>query len=610
MDRTFLICFVSLACFLLSAGCVQNSGTGSGETSSSVTAPQESLKEERCTKKDSGKYMTYSQAMKIAEKSACAGVLQEAHWCNEVSGTWWIDTSLMKEGCMPACVVDVVSRTAEINWMCTGAVDEPTTGGHSPDTTLYLPDTTEGASTTLYIPPETTWVEEVTTTTVDRENPPQESIHLAYAPEKGPEGSELLAVSGEGFLAHYKGYSFKLDRFIYSAEYEVSKAVVVVQKPGAGTLVSVEIGFDVCGKAFYDARVDDIVIRLQSAEEQGASQEAKVYVWDYKNIPVIKKRIDPQKPDPKAVWIEKVTSEGFTAQYNGYKFKVDRLAYSGMYHPFIVVLKVRRPDGTIKELAVKEGKTYRIDNVNVASPFCGYVVDAGIMQSAAIWVWEGDAAVDTTPQEEIYPLAYTPERPPAGSVPLDLSSEGFLGVYAGYKFRIDYLVYNGEFSVAGAVLEVQKPDGTSTEERLGLDECHKTFFDAQVDDIVVRLISAHDEGWWQNARVYAWNYKSVPVMKKRIPPEKPDPNAILLDLTSEASSEYNGYKFKVASLEYSGEYHTSAIDLYVQRPDGTRTNIKVSEGSSTNLGDINIASPFCGYVIDAGAMQSAAIWVW
>jgi hypothetical protein len=47
---------------------------------------------------------------------------QKTTVCNEGTGTYWIDLSTKKEGCSPACVVDVKARTAEINWRCTGLV--------------------------------------------------------------------------------------------------------------------------------------------------------------------------------------------------------------------------------------------------------------------------------------------------------------------------------------------------------------------------------------------------------------------------------------------------------------------------------------------------------
>jgi len=42
--------------------------------------------------------------------------------CNNYTGTYWIDLDIDKPGCNPACVVDTVTKTAEINWRCTGLI--------------------------------------------------------------------------------------------------------------------------------------------------------------------------------------------------------------------------------------------------------------------------------------------------------------------------------------------------------------------------------------------------------------------------------------------------------------------------------------------------------
>ncbi|OGM13786.1 hypothetical protein A3A76_04715 [Candidatus Woesebacteria bacterium RIFCSPLOWO2_01_FULL_39_23] len=70
----------------------------------------------------SGGRMTYSKAKEIAASSCSGGKLKEEHFCNQTTGTWWIDftPNTPKEGCNPACVVDVDRRSAEINWRCTG----------------------------------------------------------------------------------------------------------------------------------------------------------------------------------------------------------------------------------------------------------------------------------------------------------------------------------------------------------------------------------------------------------------------------------------------------------------------------------------------------------
>jgi putative hemolysin len=72
--------------------------------------------------------MSEEEARKIAETGDCAqtGKLEQQAVYNDNSGTWWIDLDAEKPGCNPACVVDVKTKTAEVNWRCTGLKVEPT----------------------------------------------------------------------------------------------------------------------------------------------------------------------------------------------------------------------------------------------------------------------------------------------------------------------------------------------------------------------------------------------------------------------------------------------------------------------------------------------------
>ncbi len=78
---------------------------------------------EICTKNGTSFAMDYAKAQRIAANSECTqngSTLGTEHWCNEVTGTWWIRTSITKPGCSPTCVINVETQAVEINWMCTG----------------------------------------------------------------------------------------------------------------------------------------------------------------------------------------------------------------------------------------------------------------------------------------------------------------------------------------------------------------------------------------------------------------------------------------------------------------------------------------------------------
>lgn len=69
--------------------------------------------------------MTEAEARVTAEKTCIKGgeSLSPGYY-NEGTKTWWFDANLnaTKEGCNPACVVSEETKTAEINWRCTGLI--------------------------------------------------------------------------------------------------------------------------------------------------------------------------------------------------------------------------------------------------------------------------------------------------------------------------------------------------------------------------------------------------------------------------------------------------------------------------------------------------------
>jgi len=77
-----------------------------------------------CTSPE-GANMKLLDAIQIAANSECAdeGTLTQIYNCNNVTGTWWIDMSVIDaEGCSPACVVSVEDNSATVNWRCTGLI--------------------------------------------------------------------------------------------------------------------------------------------------------------------------------------------------------------------------------------------------------------------------------------------------------------------------------------------------------------------------------------------------------------------------------------------------------------------------------------------------------
>lgn len=70
--------------------------------------------------------MTQAEAQAIAEKACIKGgeALAPGEY-NANSQTWWFNANLnaTRPGCSPACVVSEKTKTAEVNWRCTGAIE-------------------------------------------------------------------------------------------------------------------------------------------------------------------------------------------------------------------------------------------------------------------------------------------------------------------------------------------------------------------------------------------------------------------------------------------------------------------------------------------------------
>lgn len=70
--------------------------------------------------------LTEAEARSIAEQACIKGgdALASGGMYNPNSRTWWFDANLngTREGCSPACVVSEDTKTAEINWRCTGLI--------------------------------------------------------------------------------------------------------------------------------------------------------------------------------------------------------------------------------------------------------------------------------------------------------------------------------------------------------------------------------------------------------------------------------------------------------------------------------------------------------
>lgn len=69
------------------------------------------------------------EAFELAQQGCTNGTISREFIFNENTQTWWFvyTPNGPKAGCNPACVVDEASKSAEINWRCTGLIENAST---------------------------------------------------------------------------------------------------------------------------------------------------------------------------------------------------------------------------------------------------------------------------------------------------------------------------------------------------------------------------------------------------------------------------------------------------------------------------------------------------
>lgn len=91
------------------------------------------VSDEFCVKTGSGEKLGLTEAREIGGAGECGDRLKDTYTCNADTGTWWIDLDIVREGCNPACVINVVTKEASINWRCTGLMPELSVTEPEPD---------------------------------------------------------------------------------------------------------------------------------------------------------------------------------------------------------------------------------------------------------------------------------------------------------------------------------------------------------------------------------------------------------------------------------------------------------------------------------------------
>lgn len=128
--RMLMLLGLLICGFVFFSGCVQEKALTVPTETPTVqpTTPTEIY----CVSNETGTKMSLSEARKIATNSEFGnqGTIKDTYSCNEGTNTWWIDMkpTIEHPGCAPAYVVNINTKAVEINWRCTGAILQNSSG--------------------------------------------------------------------------------------------------------------------------------------------------------------------------------------------------------------------------------------------------------------------------------------------------------------------------------------------------------------------------------------------------------------------------------------------------------------------------------------------------
>jgi len=83
--------------------------------------------------------------------------------------------------------------------------------------------------------------------------------------------------------------------------------------------------------------------------------------------------------------LDDISSEGYTSEYMGYKFKIDHLIYSEEYKVAGILLDVEKPDGTVVQTQISKMANGIVDDIEIAGV---YAEEADAVATASIIVYD------------------------------------------------------------------------------------------------------------------------------------------------------------------------------------------------------------------------------
>jgi len=96
--------------------------------------------------------------------------------------------------------------------------------------------------------------------------------------------------------------------------------------------------------------------------------------------------------------LDDVTSEGYTSEYLGYKFKIDHLIYSAEFQVAGILLDVEKPDGTVVQTQISKLANGIVDDIEIAGV---YAEESDAVATASVIVYDSATNIMLEDNKEI-----------------------------------------------------------------------------------------------------------------------------------------------------------------------------------------------------------------
>jgi S-layer protein (TIGR01564 family) len=96
--------------------------------------------------------------------------------------------------------------------------------------------------------------------------------------------------------------------------------------------------------------------------------------------------------------LDDISSEGYTSEYLGYKFKIDHLIYSNDYEVAGILLDVEKPDGTVVQTQISKRANGIVDDIEIAGV---YAEESNAVATANLLVYDTGTNINLKDGEDI-----------------------------------------------------------------------------------------------------------------------------------------------------------------------------------------------------------------